>query len=120
MAKMTRKQKKEEEARIIAEMEAALKEADIADGLIDAEPTETPLQDETPERTKGYFDRTTPDEIHCKRCKTLMKNGVCPTCGFKMYVPMDEKKRNKIRLIVAIVCIAAFLVLFVVGQATKG
>ena len=50
-----------------------------------------------------------PKQIHCKRCKTLMENGVCPNCGFKMYVPMDEKKQKKIRLISGALLIVAFL-----------
>ena len=68
----------------------------------------------------SIFDSTTPDEIHCKRCKTLMENGVCPTCGFRVYVPMEKGKRDKIRLWVTIVCMAAFLVLFVISQMRNG
>lgn len=52
-----------------------------------------------------------PQQIHCKRCKTLMENGVCPNCGFKMYVPMDEKNQKKIRLISGALLIVAFLLI---------
>ena len=55
-----------------------------------------------------------PTEIHCKRCKTLMEKGVCPNCGFKIYVPMDETKQKRIRLILGGVLLVAFalIVLF--------
>ena len=59
---------------------------------------------------KGYE----PEQIHCKRCKTLMEKGVCPNCGFTMYVPMDETKQRKIRLISGAILIVVFalIVLF--------
>ena len=79
MARKTREEKREEERRIIAEMESAM-----------------------------------PQKIHCKRCKTLMENGVCPVCGFRIYVPMDERKRKKVRIIVAAACIAVFAALFLI------
>ena len=49
-----------------------------------------------------------------------MEHGVCPACGFKIYVPMDEEKRKKIKLITTVVAVAAFIVLFVVLQFKKG
>lgn len=49
-----------------------------------------------------------PKQIHCKHCKTLMENGVCPNCGFKMYVPMDEKKQRRIRLILGGILLVGF------------
>ena len=94
-----RKQRKEEEQRIIAEMEEAMKE-------------ERAKTEETPSniQTESY---------HCYRCKTLMENGVCPTCGFKMYVPMSEEQRRKIQRIGTIIGLAVFLVLFIILQLTK-
>ena len=104
MSKQTRQQKKEEEKRIIAEMEDALREAR-------GESTE-----ETPPEASGKKSvyATEPDKIHCRRCKTLMENGVCPTCGYKIYMPMNDKKRNKIRLIAAIVFVAIGVIIFAI------
>lgn len=66
-------------------------------------------------RRKGTSDAT-PDKLHCHKCGTLMENGVCPNCGYKIYVPMEESKTKKIRLIVGGVC----LVLIVVWLIVKG
>ncbi len=108
MSKLTREEKKAEEARVIAEMEEAMQENANA----------TPEAESEPQPTKRWsaFEDATPENLHCRRCHTLMENGVCPTCGFKVYVPMDEKKRNKIRLIVGGVCVAAFLIWFLITQ----
>ena len=110
MSKRTRKEKKEEEARIVAEMEAALKEK--------ASPTEeTPQKEEKPQA--NLYGEHAPEQIHCKRCKTLMDKGVCPTCGFRIYVPMEKKKRDKVRLIVAAVSMLVFLALFIAIQIAQ-
>ena len=61
-----------------------------------------------------------PQTMHCKRCKTEMENGVCPHCGFRVYVPMDSGKRSKIKLVLTGVFMAIFVVLFVVLQFKKG
>lgn len=106
MSKQTRKQKKEEEKRILAQMDEAMGE------------TSETTKEEKPKRA-GLFTDKTPEQIHCKRCKTLMENGVCPTCGFRMYVPMDKKKQKMIRWIVGGVCLVGFLFLFVWLQ-TRG
>lgn len=68
----------------------------------------------------AFDDGVTPTVIHCKRCKTVMQKGVCPTCGFRMYVPMDKKKRDKIKLIATCVCMAAFVILFLIMQIRNG
>ena len=104
MSKQTRQQKKEEEKRIIAEMEDALREA------------RGESVEETPPEASGKKSvyATEPDKIHCRRCKTLMENGVCPTCGYKIYMPMNDKKRNKIRLIAAIVFVAIGVIIFAI------
>lgn len=101
------KQKREEEKKILAEMDEAMKEK-----------TEE-AQEGGKKKYKhfGLFEDKTPENLHCRRCKTLMENGVCPTCGFRSYVPMDEKKQKKIRFILTCVCLAAFVVLFVWLQA---
>ena len=57
---------------------------------------------------------------HCRRCRAVMQNGVCPTCGFKMYVPMDEKKLRKIKLILTAVGMAIFLAIFLYIQIKNG
>ena len=100
MARQTREEKRAEEARIIAEMDAALQENGV----------EVPKT--KPQRIEPTQQEVPKEKIYCKRCKTLMENGVCPTCGYKVYVPMDEGKRKRIRLVVAAVSIVVFLVLF--------
>ena len=106
MSKQTRQQKKEEEKRIIAEMEDALREA------------RGESVEETPPEASGKKSvyATEPDKIHCRRCKTLMENGVCPTCGYKIYMPMNDKKRNKIRLIATIVFVAIGVIIFAISR----
>ena len=106
MSKQTRQQKKEEEKRIIAEMEDALREA------------RGESVEETPPEASGKKSvyATEPDKIHCRRCTTLMENGVCPTCGYKIYMPMNDKKRNKIRLITAIVFVAIGVIIFAISR----
>lgn len=94
--------KKEEEKKIVEEMQKALDE--------NAKTEERP----------AYDDGITPTVLHCKRCKTVMEKGVCPTCGFRTYVPMDKKKRDKIKLIITCVCMAAFVVLFLIMQIKNG
>ncbi len=48
----------------------------------------------------------------CPRCKSSMQGNACPTCGYKIYQPMSEEKRKKIRWITTAVCLVVFLVLF--------
>ena len=149
MSKLSRKERKEEEKRIIAEMEAALREEKEQKPCVGGEDcvsnadaaqlkatqlktaqsvqleteTETGQSDtaqETKKRDRASYCDVTPEKIHCKRCKTLMENGVCPTCGFRIYVPMEKGKRDKIRLVVTVVCMAVFLVLFLMSQMKNG
>ena len=110
MSKQTRKEKRENEAWILAEMEEAMAEKTTENEVASAEVS---AEVSAPSKEKWYRDNT-PTEVHCKHCRTLMENGVCPNCGFHIYVPMDKKKRDKIRWIVGGVCIAAFLVVFVI------
>ena len=64
----------------------------------------------------GIIEDKTPEKIHCRNCHTLMENGVCPTCGFKMYVPMDPKKQKMIRWISGGICVVIFIVLLIVAS----
>ena len=114
MSKNTRAEKKAEEARIIAEMEAAVQERREEE---QADVREKPLPQKS--NNSGLLLDVTPEQIHCRRCKTLMENGVCPTCGFKIYVPMQKEKRDKIRLITTTVAMVALVVLFVILQIVK-
>ena len=128
MSKLSRKERKKEEKRIIAEMEAALREEKVqaaqTDGVESASEKNGNVQSETVQEEKkknrAFYDDVTPEKIHCKRCKTLMENGVCPTCGFRVYVPLEKGKRDKIRLVVTVVCMAVFLVLFLISQIRNG
>ncbi len=105
MPKKTRKEKREEERRIIEEFEAALKE----------ERGETP--EEGALRSVGEEETgEQPKILHCKRCKTEMVNGKCPVCGFTVYQPMDEKKRQKIKGILTAVLLGVFIAVFVLMQ----
>lgn len=80
-------------------------------------PTESKEQ---PKRRKiGPFMDVTPEKLHCSRCKTLMENGECPQCGFRAYVPMDEEKMKKIRLIGTGVGLVLFALLFFFLQIMK-
>ena len=88
--------KKLEEEKIIAEMEEAMKEK---------EEKATASEKTVEEQTQQY---------HCRKCKTLMENGVCPTCGFRIYMGMDKDKQKKIRLITGIVCLAVLLVILLI------
>lgn len=92
-----RQRKREEEQKILAEMDEAMKS-----GVKTNEPTT-----ENTENTS----KASP-VIHCKRCKTVIEKGVCPTCGFRIYVPMDDQKRKKIRWIVTGVCLIVFAILY--------
>ena len=87
--------RKEEEKRILAEMDEAMKSLSVQEPQTDEQPS-APSQ-----------------KLYCRRCKTeLSANGVCPVCGYRVYMPMDEQKRKKIRFIVATACIVGFLILF--------
>ena len=105
MSKQTRKERKAEEERILAEFQEALKE--------------NREEGEKPKQTASALDATQPQTMHCRKCKTLMENGVCPACGFKMYMPMSEEERKKIRRVTTIVALAVFVVLFIVLQLVK-
>ena len=96
------KQKKEEEKRILEEMDAAMQE------LAKKKAEESGV---APQEQQENAVCEEPTGLHCRRCKTMMENGVCPNCGLRMYVPMDPKKMRKIRLIAGCVFFAVFIVL---------
>ena len=41
-------------------------------------------------------------------------------CGFKIYMPMDSEKRDKIKLVTTIIGFAVFFVIFIILQFKKG
>ena len=100
MARQTRAERKAEEARILAEMDAAMGKS-------------LPTADTETEKQGGTYSSNR-EIIHCKRCKSVMEQGVCPVCGFRVYTPMDEGKRKKIRLIVGGICVVVFLAAFLI------
>ncbi len=114
MSKKTRAEKRAEEARIIAEMESAMGNIPMVQNVDSAQ------KNQNPQNTQNEGGKYAPKEekIHCKRCKSVMENGVCPVCGFRIYVPMDEKKRKRIRWIVATATIAVFVALLVILRLT--
>ena len=120
MSKKTREEKREEERRIIAEMDEALQEKAESENVQNASQASRESGESAPKASPTPKTDKNKNRYHCPRCRTLLEeDGKCPTCGYKMYIPMDEKKRNKIRLIVAAVCIAVFIVLFVILQFQK-
>lgn len=92
------KKRKEEEARILAEMEEAMQ----AQAAEKAEAEDDGQADEPQEENK----------IHCAKCGNYMEKGVCPACGHRIYVPMDESAQKTARLIIGAVCIVAFLLVY--------
>ena len=65
----------------------------------------------------GVLEDKTPETMHCRNCNSLMENGVCPTCGFKAYVPMDPEKQKNIRLISGVVCVVVFIIVLLITQS---
>lgn len=117
MEKQTRKEKKAEEAHILAEMKAALEEAECAENGANEKENERENETQTPlEATPAKQEHV----YHCRRCKTEMVNGVCPACGFKIYVPMDAKKLGKIKLVLTAVGMAIFIGIFLYLQIKNG
>ena len=59
--------------------------------------------------------------VYCFRCKQQINasDDHCPFCGFKRYVPMDEKKRDKIKMITTVVGIVVFIIIFVILEFKK-
>ena len=87
MKKQTRKEKKEEEKRIIAQFEEGLKEE--RGGV---------------ENEGSSSSSIEPDKLHCRRCKTLMEEGVRRTLGWDRHkrqyctiscVCGDKKKKSQ-------------------------
>ncbi len=103
MARQTRAERKAEEARIIAEMDAAMGTSSLGDAKNEKQEGNCEVKAAT---------------MHCKRCKSVMENGVCPVCGFRVYTPMDEGKRKKIRWIVGGICVVVFLAAFLILRLT--
>ena len=101
MGRQTREERRAEEKRIIAEMDEAM-------GI-----KANPQKGVEAENQVGKY-ATKEQTIHCKRCKTTMENGICPVCGYRVYTPMDEQKRKKIRIIVGAVCVVVFLAAFLI------
>ena len=117
MNKQTRKEKKAEKERVLAEMKAALEEAERAEK---AENGENVAEEDASVPTQTPQAASQAPTYHCRRCRQVMQNGVCPTCGFKMYVPMDAKKLGKIKLVLTVVGMAIFVGIFIYIQMKKG
>ena len=120
-----RKKKQEEESRIIAELEEAMSEnAKMQE--VTSDETEQNVEMPQPQKCtnkkvhRSNYGDYMPEKIHCRQCRTLLENGVCPNCGYKIYVPMDEKKREKIKLILAGIFITLFVIIYVAIQISKG
>ena len=92
------KKKKELEREIIAQMEEALQEQ------------------KAEKETEGGTLPTESEEmqIHCHKCKVLMENGKCPSCGRTMYTPMDARQQRKVRWILTGICLVVLIILLLV------
>ena len=112
--------RKERERRMLAEMDAAFLEQKFPEThenkSVDAQ--NMTVGRETKKKMPPK-EKNGEKQLHCPRCKSVMEDGKCPTCGHYIYVPMDKEKRNKIRLIVGGVCIVGFVILFVLTQLKK-
>ncbi len=107
------KKKREEERRIIAELEEALAQEKAANGEEEVSDLGREARCEEQRRTKeSFYSSTQPKNLHCRRCKTEMQEGKCPVCGYTVYTGMAEAKRKKIRGVLTVVCVAIFLLLF--------
>ncbi len=111
------KNRREQEEEILRQMDEAM--AEQAERAESAESMQKEAEPEQPRKIYGVLEDKTPKEVHCSRCKTMMQNGVCPTCGYRMYVPMDEKKRKKIKLIGTVVGMVIFAIIFIILEITK-
>ena len=122
--KPKKKSRRERERRMIEEMESAMygdkvrsMHAQSSETIEVQEKQETsaPVREKQP-TSKAKQKKSSEKTMHCPRCRTVMENGKCPTCGHYVYVPMSNEKRNKIRLIVGGVCVIGFVILFVIMQ----
>lgn len=93
------KERREEEAHILAEMEEAMKEQ--------------AKKEESAEETEK--ERT------CLFCGATMKEKTCLVCGYSEdrsmndeYKPMSEEKKSTVRFIIGAVCIIAFVLVYFV------
>ena len=81
--------------------------------------TQVGKQTEAPKKSTSYYSKAQPQQVHCRRCQTLMENGTCPSCGFKMYVPMSDEKSKKIKTITTAIGFVVFIIIFLVIQFGK-
>ena len=119
MKRMTSRERRAEERRILAEMDEAMQEQAVQKQETGEETAGKDVKTKKTVKTTKKQDDSMPSTLHCKRCKTVMENGVCPACGFKVYVPMDEEKRKKIKLALTVVGFVVFIIIFVALQFKK-
>ncbi len=126
--KTSRAERKAEEARVIAEMDEAMKNLRAEQSAGESDKNEKPQQAPAKEAGKEPKTGKAPGagagasmsgQMHCRKCGTVMENGVCPKCGYKVYVPMDEKKMRRIRWIVGGVCLVGLLIWLLVTRLAK-
>lgn len=94
------KERQEEEARILAEMDEAMKEQE------EAKKAEAAQNGEPPQEEK---------KLHCPKCGNyLQKDGRCPACGHRIYVPMSEDTQKTAQWIIGVACIIGFILIYFV------
>lgn len=112
MGKSTREEKRAEERRILAEIDNAMAAQNHVEER--EKPSKAVVKSGAKQGGKGK------KTYYCPGCKNpLDEKGLCAHCGYKMYIPMDEEKRNKIKLILTVVCLVIFAALFVWLQFKK-
>lgn len=113
------KERQEEEARVLAEMQTAMKEqaAKKQEEESAEEMEDKPCPYCGAMMKDGYclvcgYTEKKKDATRCDKCGGEMKNGVCTSCGNAVYVPMDEEKKKTVRFIIGAVCIVAFVIIY--------
>lgn len=92
MKRQSRRERKEEERRILAEMDAAMME------IKKGESNEQEGAEESCE--------------YCPRCRSAIEKNRCSVCGYRVYKPMSAKTRRTVRIVLGVVLIAVFALIF--------
>lgn len=92
MARKTRKERKEEERRILAELDAEMLSAQNGEGYaVDEEGNPFPI---------------------CPRCRSAISGKKCSVCGYSEYQPISNKTRKTVRIALGVVLVGVFLVIY--------
>ena len=104
--------KREEEKKILEEMDAAMREKreKEADEARTAEKSHENHREEPSKTARGGKD----SEIRCPRCGRLLENRhACPYCRYTGYIPMSKRETRRLKLILYPIVLAAAILLLV-------